>query len=325
MSILKNTSDFSKIEINTDATETNKPQSGYNSTLENNGYANGYTQEQLDKIVNDANNPPDTTAQSEQANNDNQGLEKTNKSKTKNQTWTEKYLYIRKQNKFLKTDTKEKLTKDAFNMLNGCFIPETKSKNKPTAVTLCMNNGYLKTVYDCMYAPLKQDTFKLGMLEYANTFNKNSIPKPDKEYTEKGLKAIEFIKRHIKIILPQDNGNRADFFIDWIAHQNQNIGVKIRYAVLIQSTIEGMGKSLIYVLLKFLIGQQNIKLIDPKELRSEWSDWAKDSLINVLEELMVAGHNRYEVLNELKPLITNSEISVRERNIGNYTVINPCN
>jgi len=239
--------------------------------------------------------------------------------------WTERYLYIRKQNKFLKTDTKEKLTKDAFNMVNGCFIPETKSKNKPTAVTLCMNNGYLKTVYDCMYAPLKQDTFKLGMLEYANTFNKNSIPKADKEYTKKGREAIEFIKRHINIILPQENGKRADFFINWIAHQNQNVGVKVRYAVLIQSTIEGMGKSLIYVLLEKLMGQQNIKLVDPKELRSEWSDWAKDSLINVLEELMVAGHNRYEVLNELKPLITNPKISVRERNIGSYTVINPCN
>jgi hypothetical protein len=294
MSILKNTSDFSQVTQVMQVIGAKKPQ------------AETIILSETETII--AKNVTDATLQKKQAIN-----------------WTEKYLYIRKQNKFLKTDTKEKLTKDAFNMVNGCFIPETKSKSKQTATTLCMNNGYLETVYDCMYAPLKKDIFKLGMLEYANIFNKNSIPKADKEYTRKGLESIEFIKRHIKIILPQDNGKRADFFIDWIAHQNQNIGVKIRYAVLIQSTIEGMGKSLIYVLLKILIGQQNIKLIDPKELRSEWSDWAKDSLINVLEELMVAGHNRYEVLNELKPLITNSEISVRERNIGSYTVINPCN
>lgn len=58
MSLLKNTSDFSQVEIHTETTEANKPQAGYNSTLENSGYANGYA--------------PDATAQSEQANNDNE-------------------------------------------------------------------------------------------------------------------------------------------------------------------------------------------------------------------------------------------------------------
>lgn len=60
MSLLKNTSDFSQVAQVIQVIEAEKPQSGYNSTLKNNGYANGYTQEQLD---NNANNAADTTAQ----------------------------------------------------------------------------------------------------------------------------------------------------------------------------------------------------------------------------------------------------------------------
>jgi hypothetical protein len=55
MSLLKNTSDFSQVA---QVIEAEKQQSGYNSTLKNNGYANRYTQEQLDNNAADATPQP---------------------------------------------------------------------------------------------------------------------------------------------------------------------------------------------------------------------------------------------------------------------------
>ena len=249
---------------------------------------------------------------------------KPNKNQKNVPKWTENWTFIRRSDSFINMSNKEIHTINAFNMTNGQYVTSETAK-KPTASKICMDNGYLKSVYDAMYAPFKEEIFKFGSFDYINSFNKNSIPKADNEYTQEGLEAINFVKKHIEIILPQEDGKRAAFFIDWLAHQNQNIGVKVRFAILIQSTIEGMGKSLLYDLLKICLGQENIGLVESKELKGGWSDWAKNKAVNVIEELKIAGQNRHEIINELKPLITNSDIPIRERNIGQYTVINTCN
>ena len=45
-------------------------------------------------------------------------------------------------------------------------------------------------------------------------------------------------------------------------------------------------------------------------------------LVNVFEEVRLKGHNRHDVLNRVKPFITNSVVSVRRMRLNSYTVPN---
>ena len=112
--------------------------------------------------------------------------------------------------------------------------------------------------------------------------------------------------------------------IDWMAHNVQQPGVKVRWAPLIKG-VQGDGKSLMGTLLACVMGRVNVNTVGPKVLGTDFTGWAQGSAVVVLEEIKLSGHNRYDILNSLKPYLTNDYIEIHQKGKDGHTSINTTN
>jgi hypothetical protein len=65
-----------------------------------------------------------------------------------------------------------------------------------------------------------------------------------------------------------------------------------------------------------------VGVVNPSQLVSIHNDWATGVCVNVLEELKIAEHNRYEALNAVKPLFTDDFIQVNPKGVNAYMTRN---
>jgi hypothetical protein len=101
-------------------------------------------------------------------------------------------------------------------------------------------------------------------------------------------------------------------------------GKKIRYALLFKG-IEGDGKSFIGRLLEAALGGNNVKQISPTVLHTSFTDWATGACVGIMEELRMVNTSRWDVVNALKPYITNDTIEVHPKGKAAYTTSNTMN
>ena len=94
-----------------------------------------------------------------------------------------------------------------------------------------------------------------------------------------------------------------------MAYNVQNPGEKILWAPIIKG-VQGDGKSTIRNILTAVMGEKNVRDVATNELNSQFNAYAEGCCVAALEEIRVKGHNRHEVMNTLKPLITNPIVSV---------------
>ena len=109
------------------------------------------------------------------------------------------------------------------------------------------------------------------------------------------------------------NVDHARTLMDFLAYQAQVPGGKIRWAVLVQGA-EGAGKGFVADALKAVLGRENVKEVNGTSLLNrDYNEWAKGAQVVCIDEVRVAGQNRFEVMNKLKPLITNTSVSINEK------------
>lgn len=238
-------------------------------------------------------------------------------------SWCSEWVYIANNNQFFNKQNNIRYSPSAFNQKLGSEIPASEKGGKISATKYVADWGLLQIVDQSQYMPCVDDLiFSMGGVEYVNTFNKRSLPVAAEDYTDEGLLAIDKIKKHIKTIFVDDE--QSDIMLQWLAWQRQRIGEKILWCPLIQG-VEGIGKSFFGELLRVLIGQKNVGEVSPREAISSFNGWATNVAVNVLSELRIAGHNRYEALNALKPLITDKNIQINEKGVPQYQAVNVTN
>jgi len=242
--------------------------------------------------------------------------------KAENKRW-EKWVYINTHNKYLNIENYDLYTPHAFDLANTNYVPTSKGGHKPAASIYVRNEKLVKIVKKKLYLPTApQGIIKIGNDKIFNSFNPNSVPKEAAEYSKEGLDAIDLIKKHIKFICTTDE--RAEILTQWIAHNVQYSGIKIRWAPLIQS-IQGTGKSYFRKLLIACLGINNVGVINTQNLISDFNGWSTDVLVNTIEELKVNDKNKHDVNNKLKAIITDDQISVNEKHITSYNALNVTN
>jgi hypothetical protein len=237
--------------------------------------------------------------------------------------WCKSWIYINDTCLFYALDTYQMYKAEAFNLLNGKKVPDGENGGKQSAVKYVSDHGYIPLVGGVGYFPfLDGGVVNVEGRDYVNTFNPNSIPAPALSIDDKGQKAINIIKKHLEVLC----GSKDNAWIleQWLAHQVQFLGKKILWAPVIQG-IQGVGKSFIGALLKAALGDCNVGTVSPSQVVSDYNGWASGSLVNVLEELRVKGHNRYEAVNALKPLITDRKIQVVDKFIRQHETYNTSN
>lgn len=144
-------------------------------------------------------------------------------------------------------------------------------------------------------------------------------------YVDLDIPSIEgdvtpFLK-HVELMLP-DKRDR-DILLSYMACCVQHKGYKIQWAPVIQG-VEGNGKTLIMRALKHAIGKPYVHLPKAENIDNNFNAWLVNKLFIGVEEIYVPGH-RAELLEALKPMITNEDIGVEFKGVDQTTKDICCN
>lgn len=250
--------------------------------------------------------------------------------------WARGVCYVTTVQDFYRHRTGERYKAESFDRAYGRWLlpkeedlrnagipvsPKTLAQPIVSPSDYALNHLKISTVYDYAYDPSQPTEvfFVSGGRKYVNTYSP-TYPDLDAEHART---AGETFQGHLRTLVAEDEYRRT--IVDYFAHLVQFPGRKIRYAILIQS-VEGAGKTFLAEAAKAVLGGEHVKIISGDSIKSGYNEWSFGHQVVVLEEVRVAGTNKYEVMNALKPLITNDFVSVNQkfrdtrevRNISNY-------
>lgn len=235
-------------------------------------------------------------------------------------SWAKGLCYVGATNQFYRQSTRERFDPGALNIYYSRKLLPTEEELKemgPAAradkpliqpVDYLMNSVQIPTVYDFVYDPrFPNDTFlHADGKPFVNLYVPNH-PEPDK--TQAAYAGKIFLK-HLRHLIAEEEYRRT--VIDFLAHVVQFPGKKIRWAILLQG-VEGCGKTFLAKAMDAVLGRGHVRNVDASALNSSWNEWAYGAQMVVLEEVRVVGHSRHDVMNVLKPLISNDYINVNQR------------
>lgn len=238
--------------------------------------------------------------------------------------WLHGWVWVTDRDKFYRKDSHEWLTAQSFNAKYTRMIPpgEDGETNPSAAYNAALHEYKIDTVTAAMYAPHLDDRFEFNGIEAVNTFRPSSVP-PCDPIDADGAAAIDVVRAHVAHIMGGEDERQAAF-IDWMAWVVQNPGRKMRYVPIIKG-IQGDGKSVLGELLGHVMGGENVRVISTQAVSSQFNGWAEGMCVGVLEEVRMVGHSRHDVINAVKPLITNDIIAVHKKGIEQYNAINTAN
>lgn len=151
-----------------------------------------------------------------------------------------------------------------------------------------------------IYAPTREPIFIEEGTRYFNTWRPNRKVLPVKGEVRPFLD-------HAAYILPDER--ERTLFLDWLSYTVQFPGRKILWAMLLQGQ-QGTGKSYFGYLMRLLLGEKNISMPTNDLIHEIYTAWQKSCQLVIIEELMARG--RMELMNKLKPMITQTTTMVRE-------------
>jgi hypothetical protein len=111
---------------------------------------------------------------------------------------------------------------------------------------------------------------------------------------------------HLAYILDHD-GVAMEHVLNFLAHLVQKPQVRIGHALLITSEAKGIGKSTLGTVVRRLVGEQNSRVAQTKDLKSSFDGWLMGKLVVQVDEVYEAGN--WDLANKLKPLITEPTVS----------------
>lgn len=201
--------------------------------------------------------------------------------------------------------------------------PATLSRPIVVPSVYALNHLKIPTAFDYAYDPSRPtETFFVERgRRYVNTYSP-TYPELDEEKAEE---AGAIFNSHLCNLVAEPEYRRT--LVDFMAFMVQHPGVKIRWAPLIQG-VEGCGKTYLAEVMQFVLGEEHVKIINGAAIKSGFNEWSFGHQLIALEEVRVSGTNRYEIMDALKPLITNNTISINEKfrsqrnveNISNYMI-----
>ena len=150
-----------------------------------------------------------------------------------------------------------------------------------------------------------------------NTFRAHNVT-PVSEYDERGLEAVRMFEAQLAMLLPVKR--ERDLLLHWLVFVYQNAGKRLNWSIILQGA-QGCGKTYMSDVIKMLMGA-NIRELSSSAICGRFNSWGTGAILNVVEEIRVSGHDRYEVMNRIKPFITNSEVAIERKGRDHETVPN---
>jgi hypothetical protein len=98
-----------------------------------------------------------------------------------------------------------------------------------------------------------------------------------------------------------------DHVLNFLAHLVQRPQERIAHALLLMSEAKGIGKSTFGTVVRRLVGEQNSRVAQTKDLKGQFDGWIMGKLVVQVDEVYEAGN--WDLANKLKPLITEQRVS----------------
>lgn len=256
--------------------------------------------------------------------------------KKKAPAWASGLCFVTVPKEFYRPSNGEKYKPDSFNLKYArCLLPTVKdlvAQGLPATDTALatptmqptdyvMNSLQVPCFYDYAYCPSQPNEmlFVHEKRKYVNTYAP-TYPEPDPAHS---AEAGKLFQAHLRNLIKEPEYQRI--LTDFLAYMVQFPGQKIRWAVVIQGA-EGAGKTYLAEVMKAVLGRRHVKMVDGTLITSGWSEWTFGYQLAVIEEVRVVGSNRHDIMNRLKPWITNDDIPINEKfrssrdaqNITNY-------
>lgn len=247
---------------------------------------------------------------------------------TKTPKWCHDWVFDASCDKFFHIKTKITMTMQGFNAvysrhaLTKKDLLEGKTSPSSSPCDLALNVYKVQEVYGYIYAPGKDEIFSRDGLRVANTYREYQVPELPDRLTPADKKAITTVKNHISHIL--DDESERELFTDWLAWVVQNPGKLVNWAMVLQG-VEGDGKSFFGLLLRAVMGHANVRMMNAAILEGNFTGWAVGQCVAVVEEPRLQGQNRYDVINKIKPFITNPVIEIHAKGRDPFDAENTTN
>lgn len=230
--------------------------------------------------------------------------------------WLKSWVYIESTCEYANVDLADyRIKKEAFNAkydrMPECVAMESQASQ------LALVQYQLPTVVDSMFFPKAGKFFTYEGKPMLNSFSGKGA-KPVDVIDSEGQKAVDLFVGHVKFTLEREDEQRL--LLDWMAYIYQNPGKRVGWAMLLQGS-QGTGKSYFGNVFEHLMGT-NVKSLDTGAISGRFTGWATGALVAVVEEIRIAGTNKYEILDKLKPIISNATIQIEEKGRDHRTVPN---
>ncbi len=107
------------------------------------------------------------------------------------------------------------------------------------------------------------------------------------------------------------NKKERRYVLKWLAHLVQNPGIKMHVALVVWSTMQGVGKNLFFECIRSIIGDRHSTTIGKNELSSQFDGWAKNKIFVLGDEVL--GADKRVDADRLKVFITGTTIQLNEK------------
>lgn len=217
------------------------------------------------------------------------------------------WVYVVGVKKFVNVESFTEWDKEQFSDDNA-----TKMKKGGKFSDKMLREGLVPKAHRLGYAPNKPTLIKEEGKQVLNLWKPSGIDEVEGD--------VKPFIDHCEYIIP--NENEREVFLDFLAFNLQKQGEKVLWAVLLQG-VQGTGKSYFAEVMTMILGEHNVSSPSNEELHEVYTQWAKNCSFVVVEELMARG--RLDLMNKLKPIITQPKISIREMYTPNYRMPNRFN
>ncbi len=176
-----------------------------------------------------------------------------------------------------------------------------------------------------LYSPGKPARYRAGGGDTALTLN---AWRPGPFHSAKpndSRKAVAPFLDYIAYLTASLTDEQRAVLLDWMAYPLQNLGAKTGVALVLVSETHGTGKSTLANIMTEIYGKENIAVINGSELKGNFNDYTQRQLL-VVEEVHVSHFLESQaIMNKLKMLVTDTQISLNRKFMPQENVPNHVN
>lgn len=236
--------------------------------------------------------------------------------------WAAPWVYVTEGDRFFNRETKQEVTAAGFRAMFNRFMPVTPDGSREKADQWALEQWDMQVVSHKAYMPTAGATFEMFGRQWVNLYRPESVPEVPVVLGDAETGAIETVRQHLRVYLRDER--EQELLMSWLAWNVQHPGSKIRWAPYVHGA-PGDGKSFFCELVGVAMGGQNVRSLNGSTLESNFTDWAVGYALVAIEEMKQHGHNRYDIMNRLKPFITNSQVEIHPKGKASYTAPNVSN